>query len=139
MRPCGKSGCPKLVQKGYCVDHQRATPKALSDASRPTSTQRGYGARWQRESRAFLEENPLCEGLRLAPGGPVVINTHVGVLVAADEVDHIVAHKGDPVLFWDKSNWQGGCKVCHSVKTATEDGGFGRPRGRGQIFQPRCA
>jgi 5-methylcytosine-specific restriction protein A len=46
--------------------------------------------------------------------------------VAANEVDHIKPHKGDMALFWDSSNWQSLCKPCHSAKTATEDGGFGR-------------
>jgi 5-methylcytosine-specific restriction protein A len=29
-------------------------------------------------------------------------------------------------LFWDSKNWQSLCKHHHDVKTATEDGGFGR-------------
>lgn len=57
-------------------------------------------------------------------------------------VDHIKPHRlkqaidsGDPEriagarsLFWDSAgNWQSLCKRHHDVKTATEDGGFGRP------------
>ncbi|MEK4520001.1 hypothetical protein NSS64_32480 [Paenibacillus sp. FSL H8-0122] len=40
-------------------------------------------------------------------------------------MDHIIAHKGDPLLFWDRSNWQGLCGPHHSDKTVREDGGFG--------------
>jgi 5-methylcytosine-specific restriction endonuclease McrA len=38
----------------------------------------------------------------------------------AAEVDHIRAHNGDLRLFWDRSNWQGLCKPCHSRKTLAE-------------------
>ena len=33
---------------------------------------------------------------------------------AASIVDHIVAHRGDQSLFWDKANWQPLCVHCHS-------------------------
>lgn len=40
------------------------------------------------------------------------------------ECDHIIPHKGDHALMWDVSNLQTLHKSCHSVKTATEDGGL---------------
>lgn len=43
-------------------------------------------------------------------------------------VDHIIPHKGDMELFWDRNNWQAMAKECHDKKTATEDGGFGKPQ-----------
>jgi 5-methylcytosine-specific restriction protein A len=49
-----------------------------------------------------------------------------GVVRAANVVDHIVPHKGDQALFWDKNNWQSLCKPHHDAKTAREDGGWGR-------------
>jgi 5-methylcytosine-specific restriction protein A len=45
--------------------------------------------------------------------------------VPAIVVDHIIPHKGNYKLFWDKSNWQSLCKSCHDKKTAREDGAFG--------------
>ena len=36
------------------------------------------------------------------------------MFVPATVVDHIVPHKGDMALFWDKSNWQGLCAHCHN-------------------------
>ncbi|CQR75082.1 hypothetical protein SpAn4DRAFT_4446 [Sporomusa ovata] len=36
-------------------------------------------------------------------------------------MDHIKAHRGDQVLFWDQSNWQPLCKKCHDKKTRTAD------------------
>jgi 5-methylcytosine-specific restriction protein A len=65
----------------------------------------------------YLARHPLCAD----PFG-----VHGVRVVAATEVDHIVPHKGDMTLFWNAANWQGLCKDCHSRKTATEDGGFGR-------------
>ena len=43
-----------------------------------------------------------------------------GVVTAAQEVDHIVPHKGDMSLFIDIDNTQSLCKSCHSTKTAME-------------------
>jgi 5-methylcytosine-specific restriction enzyme A len=48
-------------------------------------------------------------------------------VASATVADHITPHKGDPVLFWDPDNLQSLCAACHGRKTATEDGGFGRP------------
>ncbi|MGN8738508.1 HNH endonuclease signature motif containing protein [Bilifractor sp. HCP3S3_D3] len=39
----------------------------------------------------------------------------------ATVVDHIVPHRGDPKLFWDRSNWQALCKRCHDKKTRKYD------------------
>jgi 5-methylcytosine-specific restriction protein A len=50
------------------------------------------------------------------------------LVVVATDVDHIVPHKNDMTLFWDKANWQSLCGPCHSTKTAGEDGGFGNLR-----------
>jgi 5-methylcytosine-specific restriction protein A len=79
----------------------------------------GYGARWQRASKQFLRENPLCRecGNRTPP-----------IIKGSQQVDHIIPHRGDMTLFWDRKNWQALCRSCHSRKTATEDGGFGRAR-----------
>lgn len=43
-------------------------------------------------------------------------------------VDHIIPHKGNMELFWDRDNWQAMSKECHDKKTAREDGGFGNSR-----------
>lgn len=48
-------------------------------------------------------------------------------LVRATDLDHIEAVDGqsDP-KFWDTTNHQGLCKECHGMKTAAENGAFGR-------------
>ena len=83
---------------------------------RPSAARRGYGPRWQRASKQFRKENPLC-----AECG------RYGITRQADCVDHIVPHKGDMKLFWDRSNWESLCFNCHNRKTAKEDGGFSNP------------
>jgi 5-methylcytosine-specific restriction protein A len=91
--------------------------KARPPERRPTAHRRGYTSRWQRASRAFLDQHPLCVRCRAK-----------GLVRGASVVDHVVPHKGDPTLFWDQANWQTLCKRCHDGKTANEDGGLGRPR-----------
>jgi 5-methylcytosine-specific restriction enzyme A len=51
---------------------------------------------------------------------------HKGVLYEAVVVDHIIPHRGNRTLFWDRNNWQGLTESDHNRKTALEDGGFGR-------------
>lgn len=82
---------------------------------RRKTAERGYGGRWQRERKAFLArtENVLC-----------VMCRDEGKTVAAQVVDHKVAHRGDERLMWDQSNWQPLCKLHHdSAKQAEEKSG----------------
>jgi 5-methylcytosine-specific restriction protein A len=79
-----------------------------------TSTQRGYGYKWQKARERYLLDHPLC----------VYCDRH-GLTAAASVVDHKIPHRGDQDLFWDEANWQSWCKPCHdSVKQAEEAGGF---------------
>jgi 5-methylcytosine-specific restriction protein A len=105
LKPCNKVGCPNLTRERYCDSH-----KSLANNYRGTAAQRGYGARWRRARAYYLAQHPIC--------------VRCGDI--ATVVDHSTPHKGDTVLFWDKSNWQSLCKQCHDRKTAIEDGGFGR-------------
>jgi 5-methylcytosine-specific restriction protein A len=85
---------------------------------RESSTSRGYGYKWQQARAGWLAKHPLC------------VQCHArGLVVEATDVDHIVPHKGDMTVFWDRSNWQSLCASCHSAKTAREDGGFGNRQG----------
>lgn len=105
--PCKHPGCARLVPYGrkYCDEH---APLHIGDVK--STKQKGYGSRWQRESKAYLRAHPLCARC-LAKGK----------YTKATVVDHIVPHRGDQKLFWDRSNWQSLCKSCHDSKTMTED------------------
>lgn len=71
--------------------------------SQQTTAERGYGSRWQKARRRFLQQYPLC-----------VMCETAGRVSAATVVDHIVPHRGDQQKFWDVSNWQALCAFCHS-------------------------
>ena len=114
-RPCSYQACSGYAtNQGYCDKHQGKIKQR--DRDRGTAHQRGYDARWEKERTVFLESNPLC-----------VDHKKRGYIEVATVVDHIVPHKGDKQLFWDKLNWQPLCKPCHDRKTATEDRGGWSP------------
>jgi 5-methylcytosine-specific restriction enzyme A len=75
-----------------------------------TTAERGYGGRWQRLSKRYLREHPLC-----------VHCQDEGEINLATLVDHIEPHRGDEALFWDESNWQPLCARHHAIKTQAEE------------------
>ncbi|KSL03910.1 HNH endonuclease [Pseudomonas aeruginosa] len=91
------------------------------------SAAKGYGYRWQQARADYLRRHPLC-----------VFCQREGKAVGAVVVDHRIPHRlseakasGDAEriatawrLFWDRSNWQPLCKLCHdSVKQRLEKSG----------------
>ncbi len=69
-----------------------------------------YNYRWRQERIHFLQEQPLCRYC-----------AEQGRITPATVVDHIIPHKNNHDLFWDKANWQPLCKFCHdSVKQREE-------------------
>lgn len=64
---------------------------------------------WRKARLAVLADDPLC---------PVC--AHVGRVTPAQEVDHIVARRDAPELFFDRLNLWGLCRVCHLFKTRLE-------------------
>ena len=69
-----------------------------------------YNYRWRKARLNFLAEHPLC-----------VYCERDGRTMVATICDHIKAHKGDPVLFWDVSNWQPLCKLHHDSTKKSEE------------------
>lgn len=100
-------------------DRARMQAEQERHRERMNSYQRGYNKSWQKASRAFLQAHPLC-------AGPDSRCAERGKRTPSTEVDHIVPHRGSLRVFWNQDNWQALCHVCHSSKTAREDGGFGR-------------
>lgn len=106
-KPCRRLGCRELVVGvGYCDTHKKERGKEW-DSRRGTAAERGYGHRWRVARLSHLGLEPLC---RTCLGA--------GLVVPGTEVDHIVPHRGNIQLFWDRGNWQTLCKPCHSQKTA---------------------
>lgn len=118
---------PQMVQAA--PDHgQRST--GTSWRAGKTSTQRGYGYRWQQERGEYLRLHPFCvmclDGLGIARDlaieATVLACAHAGAPAPmADVVDHIVEHQGNPVLFWDRANWQSLCQSHHSRDKQREE------------------
>lgn len=78
-----------------------------------------YDYRWQKARKRHLAKEPLCRTCKRA-----------GRTTAANTVDHITPHRGDPTLFWDENNWQSLCSTCHSGdKQRQEKSGGAKYRG----------
>lgn len=69
--------------------------------ARGSARDRGYSARWEKFSRAFLRRNPLCE-----------FCLGKGRVTPAKITDHDTPHRGDPHLFWHNT-FTALCKPCH--------------------------
>ena len=100
-RPCRHPGCPNLSDGVYCEQHRGLY-------ARESAAQRGYDARWRRARALFLKKNPLCAQCFLEQR-----------LTPATVIDHIIPHRGDRTLLWDKQNRQPLCKDCHDRKTGS--------------------
>ena len=118
--PCTYMGCTALISgsASRCEQHphQRDAHRLEAERRRGSATERGYTSAWSKARDGYIRQHPLC-----------VHCEREGFVQAATVVDHKVPHKGDKAIFWDSENWQSQCKMHHDRKTATEDGGWGRP------------
>jgi len=105
MQFCSEPGCGVLVRNGRCVAH---APRARLTQLAYAKAHRWYGsARWRRLRADVIQVEPFCRACLVA-----------GRQTLTHDIDHIRKHEGNPVLFWDRANLQGLCKVCHTVKTS---------------------
>jgi len=109
LRLCRKHG----PVAGRCPACERARQQR-SEAQRPTSAQRLYGRKWREAVAGYVKAHPWC-----------ALCAREGRSTPSATIDHIVAHKGDAGLFWDRQNWQPACLSCNSRKAARDEGGFG--------------
>lgn len=80
------------------------------DQRRGSARERGYTTQWDHAARAHRQAHPLCVGCYEADK-----------VRAATLVDHIIPHKGDQTLFWDRTNWQSACDHCgNAIKQQLE-------------------
>lgn len=106
--PCKHPSCPELVPSGakYCEKH-----KAMHSEEIQSTAGRRYGSAWRKASKQFLQVYPMCEKCK-----------QQGKYVRATVVDHVVPHRGDEKLFWDRGgHWQPFCKKHHDQKTGSFD------------------
>jgi 5-methylcytosine-specific restriction endonuclease McrA len=73
------------------------------DARRGSARDRGYDSRWDAASRGHRVRDPLCRYCAL-----------VGEVKAADLTAHLYPHRGDRVLFWNRTYWVSSCNDCHN-------------------------
>lgn len=107
LRVCAERGCHELVSIGRCPVHAKVVrAHEQRFCSGPGAN---YGRRWKKLRRMFLDRHSLCIDCQAE-----------GRTRLADEVDHVIPHRGDVALFWDQSNWAPRCKSHHSAKTARE-------------------
>lgn len=108
--PCRDSKCPyRAVERGWCATHAaKHPPKPRPVDDRPSAAKRGYDQKWRRIRAHFLKFKQMC-----AECG-----------TTATEVDHIKPLAAGGTHKWE--NLRPLCKPCHSRKTSTQDGGFGR-------------
>ena len=103
-RACTAPGCGVLVSRGRCDRHRHRHRREKTKA-------RGYGGTWRKIRAGILRAEPMCRHCERAP---------------ATEVDHIVPLNAGGTNA--RANLQPLCKRCHSIKTATQDGGFGKAK-----------
>ena len=92
---------PRLQQVGSRIPKTQVASWRAAGAS---SSDRGYDHRWRKERGEYLRLHPYC----------VMCEEEDQVYRLASVVDHKVPHRGDMILFWDKSNWQSLCGNHHN-------------------------
>lgn len=102
---CVVVGCRQPVtSRGRC--HPHAVPRDRPRAN--VAVRRLYRTvRWQRLRRLVLSEEPLCCDCQAE-----------GHVQPSEDVDHVIPHRGDSVLFWSRKNLVGRCHAHHAAKTA---------------------
>lgn len=76
------------------------------DQRRGSARERGYTTAWDRASASRLTRHPLCEYCEAGAFGEPCITP-------ATLTDHLIPHRGDQVIFWNRAHWVSSCKPCH--------------------------
>lgn len=106
LRACSHPGCPAIQPGSTCEAHTRT--RELGRQRKNYDVRKWYStARWQALRARVLAAQPFCPDCEAA--GRLAVDAH--------DVDHIIPHRGNPKLFWDRKNLRGLCASCHSRKT----------------------
>ena len=92
-KPCARPGCSALVTSGRCEAHRKE--------DRPSSSQRGYDARWRKVRRWYLSRFPVCEMQTLCEGA---------LATQVHHIDHDTRNNAD-------DNLQACCARCHASES----------------------
>jgi len=117
-RICNHPGCNHTQHSSYCDDHKKE--KKHGWTHKQTTTQRGYGAKWQK-----TRERILTRDMRLCQCDECKQSNRIR---SANEVDHITSKQNAIALGWtderieSDDNLQAINKECHKLKTAAERG-----------------
>lgn len=84
----------------------RKEQNRAADQARGSRHERGYGAKWGRESRAFLAKHPTCAYCAIGAFGPVRVS-------ASSLTDHLYPQRQFDGVFWRRDLWVAACKGCH--------------------------
>lgn len=83
-----------------------ARPRSTDRHRRGTATQRGYDTTWNKFSKRYKQQHPLC-----------VDCLAEGITALGDELDHIIPLDARPDLKYDERNLANRCKRHHIAKT----------------------
>jgi 5-methylcytosine-specific restriction protein A len=91
-------------------------PNQTSDARRGSSRERGYTTQWDKASKRYRIDHPVCEyGLVGA-----LIPKH---LAGSTRVDHLYPQRTYASVFWERKWWVASCDACDAAKQALEHRG----------------
>ena len=92
--------CGAVLASGERCDACKPVQKVQSR----NMTELGYGADWQKLSRRYRDQHPLCE-----------MCESDGKITPADHVHHVVKIKDDRTMRMRVDNLMSVCAQCHSV------------------------
>ena len=59
--PCSYPGCPRLCSGRFCEEHQKEYDRQYERYGRDRESKKRYGSSWQKISKRYREQHPLCE------------------------------------------------------------------------------
>lgn len=83
-------------------------PVVETELRRGSARERGYTTAWDKAAKGHLDRSPLCVYCAMGAWGQPPRVT------AARLVDHLIPHKGDQAIFWNKRDWVSSCTPCHA-------------------------
>lgn len=78
-----------------------------ADRRRGSARDRGYTTKWDKASKGHLDHHPLCVYCAMGAWGEDPRDT------PATLVDHLIPHRGDQAVFWNRADWTSSCAECH--------------------------